>query len=223
MNSNRIVMLLAFIIRGKSKTYLDMLESANIKLHQQTIGQGTAPSEMMNIFGFGSNDKDVMISFATKRSADLLAEKFSEALEHTPRLGGIVMTIPLSAINRLTSEIINRADRQVASKGEEKMENETKHTLILISVNTGYTDEVMQCARQAGATGGTVLRARLAGSETLEMFEGREIQEEKEVISILATENTAVAIMNEVNAHFGLKSEASGVVCAVPVDRAFKI
>lgn len=223
MDANRIVMLLAFIIRGKSKAYLDMLEDANIKLHQQTVGQGTAPSEMMNIFGFGTNDKDVMISFAAKRSADRFMERLSEALENNPRLGGIVMSIPLSAINRLTSEIINRADRESVLKGEEKMENEAKHTLILISVNSGYTDEVMQCARRAGATGGTVLRAHLAGSEKLEMFEGREIQEEKEIITILATENTAAAIMNEVNAQFGLKSEASGVVCAVPVDKAFKI
>jgi len=223
MNSNRIVMLLAFIRRGKGKAYLDMLESANIKLHQQTVGQGTAPSEIMDIFGLGTNDKDVMISLATKKSADGLAQKFTEALEITPRLGGIVMSIPLSAINRLTSEIINRADRETVLKGEETMEKETKHTLIFISVNSGYTDEVMQCARRVGATGGTVLRARLAGSEKLEMFEGREFQEEKEIISILASENTAAAIMNEVNTQFGLKSEASGVVCAVPVDKAFKI
>ena len=133
------------------------------------------------------------------------------------------MSIPLSAINRLTSEIINRADRESSGKGEEKMENETKHTLIFITVNSGYTDEVMQCARRVGATGGTVIRSRLAGSEKLEMFEGREIQEEREIITILATENTATAIMNEINAQFGLKTEASGVVCAVPVEKAFKI
>ena len=133
------------------------------------------------------------------------------------------MSIPLWAINRLTSEIINRSDRETVLKGEEKMEKETKHTLIFVSVNPGYTDEVMQCARRVGATGGTVLRARLAGSEKLEMFEGREIQEEKEIISILASENIATAIMNEINAQFGLKSDASGVVCAVPVEKAFKI
>ena len=133
------------------------------------------------------------------------------------------MLIPLSAVNRLTSEILNRADRDFTHKGESKMDNETNHTLIFITVNAGYTEEVMQCARRVGATGGTVMRARLAGSEKLEMLEGREIQEEKEIISILASENIAVAVMNEINAHFGLKTDASGTVVAVPVDKAFKI
>lgn len=223
MESNRIVMLISYIKRGKSKAYIEMLEAQNIKLHFQTVGQGTAPSEMMDIFGLGTNDKDVMVSFAPSRTVKRFLSTITKDMEYTPRLGGILMVLPLSAVNRLTSEILNRADRDITDKGEEQMNNEIKHSLIFITVNPGYTDEVMQCARRVGATGGTVMRSRLAGSENLGMLEGREIQEEKEIISILASENIASAIMNEINAHFGLKTDASGTVCAVPVERAFKI
>lgn len=221
---DKIVMLLSFIARGKSREYLELLQGENIKLHFQTVGQGTAPTELMDIFGLGTNDKDVMVSYAPRRSAERLSQKLIDRVDHSStHWGGIMMLIPLSAVNRLTSEILNRADRDFTHKGESKMDNETKHTLIFITVNAGYTEEVMQCARRVGATGGTVMRARLAGSEKLEMLEGREIQEEKEIISILASENIAVAVMNEINAHFGLKTDASGTVVAVPVDKAFKI
>jgi len=216
-------MLLAFIARGNSKKYIELLEKNNITLHLQTVGQGTAPSEMMDIFGLGDSYKDVMVSLAPRKAAKRMAECFSDQMGYNARLGGIYMEIPLGAVNRLMSVILNRNDRDFTDKGNEEMNNDTKQSLIFITVNPGYTDEVMQCARRVGAAGGTVMRARLAGSEKLELHDDRETQEEKEIISILASENIAGAIMNEVNAHFGLKTDASGTVCAVPVDRAFKI
>jgi hypothetical protein len=83
----------------------------------------------------------------------------------------------------------------------------------------------MHTAKRAGATGGTILRARLAGSERLQQFDepGMEQGEEKEIILILAPASSAGEIMNEVNREHGLKTEAKGIVCAVPVEHALKI
>ena len=47
--------------------------------------------------------------------------------------------------------------------------------------------------------------------------------EEKEIILILAPASSAGEIMNEVNREHGLKTEAKGIVCAVPVEHALKI
>jgi hypothetical protein len=102
------------------------------------------------------------------------------------------------------------------------MKNEHKHQLILITVNQGYTDRVMQTAKKAGATGGTVIRARLAGAERLDQF-GIDLQEEREIVMILAPVNSSSEILEEVNRECGLKTPAGGVVCAVPVEKAFKI
>ena len=103
------------------------------------------------------------------------------------------------------------------------MKNEHKYSLILIAVNQGYTDAVMQSARQAGATGGTIIRARLASDETAEQFHGFNLHSEKEIVAILAADTIKGSIMNAVNAEFGLKSEAQGMVLSLPVDKAFKI
>jgi len=81
----------------------------------------------------------------------------------------------------------------------------------------------MQEARQAGATGGTIIRARLASDETAEQFHGFNLQSEKEIVAILAADTIKDSIMNAVNAEFGLKSEAQGMVLSLPVDKAFKI
>ena len=101
--------------------------------------------------------------------------------------------------------------------------NKHQHQLIWITVNQGYTDQVMQTAKKAGAMGGTILRARLAGTERLEQFGEVDIQEEKEIITILAPSSTAAEIINAVNAEHGTKSEAHGMIVALPVDKALKI
>jgi len=90
-------------------------------------------------------------------------------------------------------------------------------------VDQGYTEQVMQTARKAGAMGGTILRARLAGTDRLEHFGIKNIQDEKEIITILAPSNTAADIMNEVNHAHGMTEDAHGMVVALPVEKAFKI
>ena len=137
------------------------------------------------------------------------------------------MTIfSLDAINRLSAEILSRSAAENTEKGADtEMKSEFEHKMIMVTVNQGYTDQVMQTAKRAGATGGTILRARLAGSERLQQFDepGMEQGEEKEIILILAPASNAGEIMNEVNREHGLKTEAKGVVCAVPVEHALKI
>ena len=103
------------------------------------------------------------------------------------------------------------------------MDNERKYEMIFISVNQGYSEEVMKTAKKAGATGGTVMRGRLAGLERLDGYGDEEASEEREIISILAPVASRKEIMESVNAEFGLSTKAKGTVCAVPVEKAFKI
>ena len=103
------------------------------------------------------------------------------------------------------------------------MANTHKQQLILVTVNQGFTTQVMQTAKKAGATGGTILRARLASAEKLEQYGDIAAQEEKEIIAILAPVGVAAKIMEEVNKEHGFHTEACGMITALPVDKAYKI
>ena len=60
--SKRPMMLLSIVERDKGIKLIKVLESMNIRMNFQCVGFGTAPTEMMDIFGLGSNDKDIVIS-----------------------------------------------------------------------------------------------------------------------------------------------------------------
>lgn len=222
--SNRIMLLFSIVGRGKGKKHMDMLTAKGIPFHMQMTAHGTAPSEMMDIFGLGNTDKDVVISYATEQTCNAYVAELTRNVGASSGYGGLMMCFRLSAINRLTAEIITRSTPDSEGKGVTKrMSNTHKQQLILVTVNQGFTGQVMQTAKKAGAMGGTILRARLASADKLEQYGDIAAQEEKEVIAILAPAGTASKIMEEVNKEHGFHTEACGMVTALPVDKAYKI
>ncbi len=221
---NRIVAMLSIINRGKAKAYMSMLDARGIGFHFQTTAFGTAPSEMMDIFGLGTNDKDIVISLAPEDAINSYASDLSKNIGGNFEYGGLMICVRLSAIGRISAELVSRASvDKDGIGGKKKVKSTQKHQLILISVNQGYTDAVMETAKRAGAMGGTVLRARLLDSGVMEQLSNTEVHSEREIIAIFALAGTAAHIMEDVNRIHGVLSDANGVVVALPVDKAYKI
>ncbi len=64
--SKRPMVLLSIVERDKGAKLIKELEKLNIKINFQSVGFGTAPTEMMDIFGLGTNDKDIIISLGNE-------------------------------------------------------------------------------------------------------------------------------------------------------------
>ena len=219
----RIVMLLSIIRRGKGAQYIKMLKEQGLFLNYQCVGEGTASSEMMDLLGLGNNDKDIMFSFGTYKAVDRLCGEFGKALGSSTGYGGIAMVLSPTSFSRISAEIIKRNSTGIEKGDGNNMHSEFEYSLILISVNRGYTDAVMQTAKKAGATGGTVIKARLAEAQEIEAYANTVLNEEKEIVTILAPNSIRNQILEDVNNQFGLKSEAQGTVLSLPVDKVFKI
>ena len=59
--SKQPMILLSIVERDKGKKLIKELENIGIRINFQSVGFGTAPTEMMDIFGLGTNDKDIII------------------------------------------------------------------------------------------------------------------------------------------------------------------
>ena len=183
--TNRIMLVFSIIMRGKANKYIANLEKHGMGFHIRANGVGTAPSEMMDIFGLGTNDKDIVITLAPENIINSYCYDMNKEIGASYEYGGLMMCARLSAISRLGSELVTRASKETdITGGKKKVKSGQKHQLILVSVNQGYTDAVMQTARGAGAMGGTVMRARLSESSMMEQLGEAEVQEEREIITI---------------------------------------
>ena len=139
---------------------------------------------MMDIFGIGVKDKDIIISLGAEECIHDMMAHFGEIFQSHSKYGGLMIVLDISAASRVLNEILNYGIT-TEEKETEKMKNEHHNNLILISVNEGYSEDVMQVARKAGATGGTVIKGRLADIEQFSEFINTEISGEREMLFIL--------------------------------------
>lgn len=93
------------------------------------------------------------------------------------------------------------------------------YELILTIVNRGFADLVMDAAKKAGASGGTIVHARGTGIHEAEKFFGIIVQPEKELVLILAAREEKNAIMASICTNAELKDVGKGICFSLPVDQ----
>jgi nitrogen regulatory protein PII len=92
-----------------------------------------------------------------------------------------------------------------------------EHEVIFCIVNAGFSDSVMDAAKEFGARGGTVIHARgTANSEAEKMF-GITVQSEKEIVMILVPSDIKNDILHALYKAVGLKTPGQGIAFAMPV------
>jgi len=185
---------------------------------------GTANSDILDLLGIGSAEKAVVICLEQEVGIPVLLKEVRKKLKSYGPGAGIAFTIPFSAINDpillIFKQSIHKNEKIAAdATGEgENMSDEYSHDLIVSIVNYGFSDELMNTAREAGARGGTVLNARGQAHAGAVKFFGVSVQDEKELILILTERENKVAIMQAVSEKHGLNSNAKGIVFSLPVD-----
>ena len=95
---------------------------------------------------------------------------------------------------------------------------ERTHELIVVAVQSGFAEEVMDAARSAGAAGGTLIHAATLNNKKAEQLIGVTLQNETDILMILTKSEGKTAIMNAVRDAAGLKTDAGGVLFSLPVD-----
>lgn len=93
-----------------------------------------------------------------------------------------------------------------------------KHEVIFCIVNAGFSDEVMDAAREFGARGGTVIRARGTANSEAEKLFNIAIQPEKEIVMILIDSKLKDNILHALYRAVGLNTPGQGIAFTMPVD-----
>lgn len=200
----------------------DVLRRAGVPIQYSLQGRGTASGEMLAYLGLDAGGRTLYLCAIPRAAAGRLLVSLRERLQLDRPGRGIAFTVPISGISaalarrmddKTHGEMLRKVEKEV-----EKMARETEHALLLVIANRGYSEEIMETARAIGVTGGTVLGARHLGMEEPLRFWGISIQEEREIIAIVTDKGIKADVMRAIGEKHGMRSEARGVVVAVPVE-----
>ncbi len=93
-----------------------------------------------------------------------------------------------------------------------------RHEVIMCIVNSGFSEAVMDAARELGARGGTVIRGRGTANLEAEKLYGIAIQPDKEIVMILIDSNLKNDILHALYKAVGLNTPGQGIAFAMPVE-----
>lgn len=96
--------------------------------------------------------------------------------------------------------------------------NKTNYELVLCIVNAGFSEMVMDAAKEVGARGGTVIHARGTANREAEQFFNITIQPDKEIVLILVPANIKDTVLHALYQSVGLKTAGQGIAFSLPVD-----
>ena len=221
--------LLLFITRTEDEKRLEaLLVEVHVPIFYQCRGKGTAPSEMLDIFGLSGSVRLITLGILPKFLVPNALKKIGRQLCFHQRGGGIVVTLPVTGLQTPVFQTLNEETRdKLAQQIKERIERDmaemhehSNYSMIWVSVANGYSDDVIDAAQAAGAKGGTILKGRRRNSEHVSQHLGISIQDEQDFVLIVVPREKKAAIMSAITTACGLRTPAHGVVFSLPVDEA---
>ena len=97
------------------------------------------------------------------------------------------------------------------------------YEMILCIVNAGFSELVMDAAKEEGARGGTVIHARGTANKEAEQIFHIAIQPDKDIVLILVPSEIKDNVLHAIYRNAGLNSEGKGIAFSVPVDEVIGI
>lgn len=213
---SKVYMMVTITNRSIGSRMLSFYKENELAVNLNMLGAGTANSDVLDYFGLEATEKAVMFAVVTREMWRKLKRGLQKKMNIDVPGTGIAFIIPFSSIGGKKA-LQFFTDGQNFEKEEESILKETEYELIIVILNQGYSNLVMDAAREKGAGGGTVLHAKGTGMEKAEQFLGVSIAAEKEMIFIVTKSKGKNDIMKAIMEKAGMDSKAKSIVFSLPV------
>ncbi|MBR4234807.1 MAG: P-II family nitrogen regulator [Clostridia bacterium] len=209
-----LYVVLTILDRDKRAVQEKIYKSLGLTAALSVLGRGTATQEHLSMRGLSPTPKAVMAAVAEKDTAKKLVKQTKVELYIDIPGNGVMAAILIKSVGGTqTLEYLTGGQPVNQVKPEMKF----NHELICVILNEGHSDEVMDAARSAGATGGTVISAKGSGIMQIEKFRELSLANEREVLLIVAKAALKADIMRAIAEKTGLETDAGAICFSVPV------
>ena len=225
---SRLFCMITIVDRSRVNEYLKLFDEHDVPIGLVTMGEGTASSEMEEMFGLESVETEKAVCFSIIR--ETIWKSVKKDLEtrvsvQEPWAGlplvnapwtGVSFIVPLSSVGG-PRELAYLTRGMNFKKGAETELKNTIYELIIVITNVGYSDMAMDAARDAGATGGTIIHARGTARKETEDFLGISLATERDMVFIVTTSEDKSRIMTAIMENAGIDTKAGALVFSLPV------
>ena len=210
--------LITIIQRTDMAEYEQFYLSHGVDVTYSILCNGTAHERTLSILGLEKTEKAMLFAVVNGVTLEKLKRRLTVEMKIDLPNRGVAMAVPMSGIGgmRTMEYCIGGQEQEPEQDRTEEKTMQSEHELIVAIYEKGYTDLVMDAAREAGAGGGTTIRAKGTAAGAAKFF-GLSIAEEKEIVFIVSNSEKKKDIMKAIMQNAGVDTKAHAVVFSLPV------
>ena len=211
-----IYLFITIVRKADEREFADFLLSHGVAPIYASICQGSANSKTLDLLGLEKSEKMMIQSIVPHNKISELKMGLIREMEIDRPGRGIALAVPLSALasRQVLRHIIG--DDTEENVINENNERKTEMELIVAICAKGHSDGIIDAAREAGAQGGTIMKAKGTAAAGTNKFFGMSISDEKEITYIVAKKEIRSDIMKAI-AGFTYADGAHPIVFSLPV------
>lgn len=214
LESTGFELIYVVVNRGSGSRVLHMGKKCKISGGSIVIGKGTAGNRVLEILAMGDVRKEIVLMAAGSSACSDFLEKLNKELKLYKPNHGIAYSVPLAGICGSRSCRCNNLNEC----GEE--DGSMYHSIIVI-VDKGRGEDVVEAASKAGSNGATIINARGSGiHETGKLF-GMEIEPEKEIVLMITKSDRTNGIVDSIRDSLQIDKSGNGILFIQNVRRAY--
>lgn len=211
------LLLISVVRRGRGDRVMELARGAGASGGTVLIGRGSANNKWLRLLCLADTEKEIVFTIAPAGIMPAIIHALRVAPDLCKNTPGIGFTINVNLFLRLGTPLPATLEDTTA------MSDATARQLICVIANEGYADDIMRAARDAGAKGGTILRARGTGTAADSSFFGITIVPSKEMVMVLVKSADCQPILNAIRQCPCLGDPGVGIVFTLPVTDFFPL
>ena len=174
-------------------------------------GLGTINNKFLNFLGLYEETKDIVIMATTDEIARKSLQHISKEMIFAKKGQGIGFIIPIE--NIFGNQCVSMEEKIETETAKDVMkEVSNMYQSIVVIVDRGKGDEVVEAAKKGGARGATIVHGRGSGiNETQKLF-AMDIEPEKEIVFIITRKDTKNSIVDAINQDIELEKPGKGIL-----------
>lgn len=204
------VMLIAD--KGNAEEIQDYIENQGFPRGIVIDAHGSADKSNKIFDLMFESEKEIILMITTRRKAHKLSNILNEHFNLNYPNSGILAILNLShliGINLLLENDLVKHDCDILEK--------PGHTAIFVVVEKHNEEAVIKSAESAGSTGGTIIRARGSSSYYGKNFFTSGVEEERELVMIIAKNELIENLCNQISLDLHLEEPGKGIIFTVPL------
>lgn len=214
-------LLISVVRRSRGDAVVEIARKVGAGGSTVLFGKGTAGNRWLRLLCLADVEKEIVFTIATADVMRKMEAELRAATDLCVKMPGIGIVIDVERFLRPSEAATAQQSGENAAIGEHN--SMTERVLMCVVVNAGLADDLMHAAREAGARGGTILRARGTGRDGDNTFFGITIVPEKEFLMIMTEREMQDKILNAIKSSELLAQPGVGVIFTLPVEKFFPL